>query len=138
MDKQVVDEYLSLAIRGLKARAKIYSKDINIKNSITQAIQQVEAAKLNKFDSEESLHVFIRSIWSKIYGSLVKIKAIEDIDNDHMPSTIKRVLTHCPDRSCRSCDHYCFKLSPFGCPFQCNEPPYCAGFKLCTKGEIYY
>lgn len=138
MDKDIVNERCSLAIKGLKARSGRNASK-SVLNVTSAAINEINKRMESGFESEESLDKFIRGIWAKVLPVLNREKLSKEAhtgarETMNQSGTIK---TKPAEKECRWCDHGCFARTPFGCPFKCGEPPHCIGFVWDKKGEIW-
>lgn len=138
MDRDVITERCSLAIKGLKARGGRNPSN-RVLALITAAISEINKRMESGFDSEESLDKFIRSIWAKVLPVLNREKIPAEVHKSADEKETQYVIsaTMPAEKECRWCDHGCFARTPFGCPFKCGEPPHCVGFVWDKKGEIW-
>ena len=138
MDKDIVNERCSLAIKGLKARSGRNASQ-SVLTATTAAISKINKRMKSGFESEESLDKFIRGIWAKVLPVIKReklpAKVHESADENVAQSVISATMP--AEKECRWCDHGCFARTPFGCPFKCGEPPHCVGFVWDKKGEIW-
>ena len=65
MDKDIVNERCSLAVKGLKARSGRNASK-RVLSVTTAAISEINKRMELGFESEESLDKFIRGIWAKV------------------------------------------------------------------------
>lgn len=132
-DEEQID-YCNKAIKALNFRARSYNCG-TVKAAVNVAVKKIETLKTGFSGTHDDFVQEISHIWQPVLTATSTIKNkidIQETESKQPENTAKRE----PIKSCSHCEHRFFH-SFLGCDFKQGEPPFCAGFLLDRKGEVF-